>query len=259
MPCLFIFLSVFLFFNSCVSQEKNIKKAKLHNKMALSLMQRCQYPSALSELRKSVKLQPKQPMFHYSIALLYFQFKEYYKTMEHLKIALKLQPNFTDARVHLGQSLIEIGKIKKGIAQLKEAKKDLTYRYVENIYTHLGKAYYKNKQFTLAKKNFSMVRKIKNKNCFVALYHAKSLYFLKEFKQSLNILESAKILCKKDIPICSSPSFEAYFFTALILKKQGDIKKAIMNLQIFLSKTQTEKYVASAKKYIKNWKKKGVK
>lgn len=261
MPNLFIYLLLvlFIFLNACVSNTKEIKKANLHNKLALSLMKKCQYPIALAELRKAIKLNPKEALFHYSIALLYFQFKRYKKTIYHLKESIKLKPDFTDAHIHLGQSLIAINKWKPGLKKLQEAKKDLTYRYVENIHTHLGKAYYKKKQFILAEKNFNAARKVNKKNCSIALYHAKSLYFLKDFKKSFKILKSAKQWCQKDLPQCMSPSFEAYFFTALIFKKQGYVKKAIVNLHIFLNKTKNNIYVAEAKKYITQWQKRGLK
>ena len=255
---IYVLLILSVFLTSCASKEKFSKKAGLHHQMALSLMQKCQYPLALVELRKALKLREKEPLFHHSIALLYFQFKKYKKTIEHLKTALKLKPDFTDARVHLGRSLIETGKWEKGLAELKKAKEDLTYRYGENIHIHIGMAYYKRKDFAQAERNFSVVRVVRKKDCFTSLYHAKSLYFQGYFQKALDILEPSKTWCEKDIPVCSSPSFDSYFFAAVIYNKRGQRQKAIFNLQIFLNKAKDSEHLAEAKKNIKLWKKKGL-
>ena len=248
----FIFFSLVLI--SCVSNEKQIKKADLHHQMALSLMKKCQYPSALSELNKALKLMEDDPMFHHSIALLYFQFNKYGKSVEHLNKALKLNSEFTDARVHLGRSLIEIGQLNQGLTELQKAKEDLTYRYPENIHAHIGLAYYKKKDFSLAEKYFSVARTIKKEECFTALYHAKSLYFQNQFQKALVILEPSKFWCEKNLPLCSSPSFDSYFFVALAYNKIGQRQKAFLNLQIFLNKAKNSKYLDEAKKQIKLWK-----
>ncbi len=236
---------------SCVSNEKQIKKAELHHQMALSLMKKCQYPSALSELNKALKLRKEDPVFHHSIALLYFQFKKYEKSVEHLNEALKLNPKFTDARVHLGRSLIELGKWDQGLKELQKAKEDLTYRYSENIHAHMGFVYYKKKKFSLAEKHLSVARTIKKEGCFTALYHAKSLYFQGQFQKALAILEPSKRWCEKNLPLCSTPSFDSYFFAALAYNKMGQRQKAFLNLQIFLNRAENSEYMDEAKKQMK--------
>ena len=247
-----IFIS--LFFLSCVSHEKQMKKAELHHQMALSLMKKCQYPSALSELNKALKLRKEDPVFHHSIALLYFQFKKYGKSVKHLNEALKLNPGFTDARVHLGRSLIETGKWSQGLKELQKSKEDLTYRYSENIHAHIGLMYYKKKNFSLAEKHLSVARTVKKEDCFTALYHAKSLYFQGQFKKALAILEPSKHWCEKNLPLCSDPSFDSYFFAALAYNKTGQRQKAFLNLQIFLNKAKNSEYMDEAKKQMKLWK-----
>ena len=243
---LFIFFSFFLI--SCVSNEKQVKKAELHHQMALSLMKKCQYPSALAALNKALKLNEDDPMFHHSVALLYFQFKKYGKSVEHLNKALKLNSKFTDARVHLGRSLIEVGKWNQGLKELQKAKEDLTYRYSENIHAHMGLVYYKQKNFSLAEKHLNVARTIKKEGCFTALYHAKSLYFQDQFQKALAILEPSKLWCEKNLPLCSSPSFDSYFFAALAYNKLGQKQKAFLNLQIFLNKAKNSEYLNEAKK-----------
>lgn len=255
---LLICYSVLLVFcmglTSCVSREKQTKKAELHHQLAVSLMRKCKNPSALVELRKALKLKPQDPFVHKSLALLYFQFKKYKKSIRHLKEALKIKPDFTDARVHLGRSLIEIGKWEEGLKELKRAKEDLAYQNRENVHIHIGLAHYNRKNFFLAEKHFNESRMIKTEECVAALYHAKSLYYLGKYQKALDILEPAKLWCEKNLSWCASPSFEPYFFAALSYNKKGNRQKALFHLKIFLEKAKDSEYLEEAKKYQKLWK-----
>ena len=249
-----LFLISLMVFTSCVSRKKQIKKADLHHQLAFSMMKNCQYPAALAELRKAIQLKKEDPVFHHSIALLYVQFKKYKTAIQHLKTSLKLKPDFTSARVHLGRSLFEIGQWEQGMKELELAKKDLTYKHSENIHIHMGSAYYKKKNFFQAEKHFSVARTMKEKDCSAALYHAKSLYFLKHFQKALDILESSKTWCENNLPLCDSPSYDSYFFAALAYDKIGQKQKAIFNLKIFLSKVEKSAHLKEAKRYLKLWK-----
>ncbi len=250
-------LSLFCFCGlvSCVSHKKQIKKSYFLHDMAVSLMKQCQYNSALGELKKALKLKQKDPLLHNSIALVYLQFKKYKQAIFHFEKALQLQPNFTEARVHLGWSLIEVESLNRAESELKKALKDLTYRNSENIHTHLGLLFYKRGNFQKAEKHFSVARKIKTKDCFTALYHARSFYFLNQFSDALKILRPAKKWCEIYLPICSSPNFDAYFFTALVYKKMKQDQKALENLKIFLQKNPESSYLAEAKRLIVRWRK----
>lgn len=250
----YFFLCFLLLFTSCASREKQNKKAELHHQLALSYMKKCQYPAALGELEKALKLKPKQPVFHHSIALLYFQFKKYDKSIHHFKEALRINPKFTDARVHLGRSFMEVHQWEKGLKELKKAQEDLTYRYPENVHTHLGVAYYNKKNFSQAEKHFSIVRTVKKEECSIALYHAKSLFYMGKFKKALDILEPAKLWCETNVPLCSPPPVDSYYFAALIYFKKGDKKKAISHLKIFLDKAKESVYLEEAKRKLKMWK-----
>ena len=252
-----LFKSSFLFFLcaniSCASKNKKTeKKADLRYQMAFSYMQKCDYPAALAELKIALNLKNQDPKIHYSIALLYFQFKKYNLTVNHLKKALKLQPKFTDARVQLGRTLIEIGKIEKGLSELNKAREDLTYRHPEKIHSYQGLAYYKEKKYPEAEEQFSVARVVKKKDCYTALYHAKSLYFQNKLKPALRLLESTKNWCAKKVKSsCSPPSYEAYYFTGLIHKKTGQRNQALLNLVQFVNKTKESEYLESARKILK--------
>ena len=243
----------FLIGSSCVSIQKQKKKADLYHQKALTLIQKCQYPLALAQLKKSLKSDTKKPIYHHSIALLYFQFKKYEKATHHLKLALKLKPDFTGARVHLGRSLIEAGQHKKGLKELEKAKEDLTYPYKEKIHVHQGMAHFKKKAYALAEKHFNVARTVYKKDCVTALYHAQSFYFLEQYRKALSLLEPAKNWCQKEKPLCSEPSFDVYFFSALAYNKIGQRTKALQDINTFLSQSKKSKHLKQARQYQKLW------
>ena len=247
-----IFL-IFCSLSACVSTQKQKKKADLYHQKALALIKKCQYPTALSQLQLALKTDSKKPTYHHSIALLYFQFKKYKKTIEHLKSALKLEPDFTGARVHLGRSLIENGQHKEGLNELRRAQKDITYPYKERIHMHIGLAHFKQKKFVLAEKHFGTARTVHKEDCVTALYHAKSFYFLKQYQKALSILEPAKNWCQKKPPLCSDPSFDTYFFSALSYDKLGQRKQALRDINLFLSKAKKSPHLKKARQYHKLW------
>ena len=243
---------------SCVSNQKTTKtrKSRSHHNLAVSLIQKCQFAAALKELNQAVKLKPLDPYLYHSLGLVYFQFKKYNKATKLLQKALKLKPDFTPARVDLARSLIETNNIQSAIQHLKAAKEDLTYLQPENIHAHLGFAYYKQKQFHQAKKYFSVSRKIQPKNCAIALYYGKSLYFLNLFKKALPVFESSKTWCQNSPPSCTSPNFESYYFSALTYYKMGQLERAKNDLQIFLSKDLESNYRSQALNWMRKWKQK---
>ena len=237
---------------SCVSNQKTAKSRTYHN-LAISLIHKCQFAEALKELNQAIKFNPLDPDLYHSLGLVYFQFKKYDKATKFLQKALKLKPNFTPARVDLARSLIETNNISSAIRHLKIAKEDLTYANPENIHAHLGFAYYKQKQFHPAQRYFSVSRKIQPQNCAVALYHGKSLYFLNRFTAAMSIFKSAKTWCQNAPPTCTPPTFESYYFSALIHYKTGQLKKAKQDLQIFLSKDLESDYRSQALNWMRKW------
>ena len=247
---LFVFLSA-----GCVSTHQQEKKADLYHQKALSLIKKCQYPLALAQLKKTLKADRKKPIYHHSIALLYFQFKKYKKSAQHLRSALKLKPDFTNARVHLGRSLIELGQEEEGLKQLKIAQEDLTYPYKERIHIHIGMAHFKKKDYAVAEKHFNVARTVHKEDCVRTLYHAKSLFFLKKYQKALDLLEPAKNRCQKKTSLCAEPSFEPYYFSALSYHKMGRSKRALKDINVFLSKEEAKKsqHFKKALQYQKFW------
>ena len=245
------------FLSSCVSvsSKKTEKKNQLRYNLALSLIKECKYRLALQELQQIVQVEKTNPVVFHSLALVYFQLKQYDQAIQFLQKSLELNPQFTVARVNLGRSLIEVEKLERGLNLLKQAEKDLTYPYPENIHNHMALAYFKKKDFKLAEKHFRVSRKVKTQDCVTSLYHARSLYFLKRFSEALDILKQSKNWCEAYVP-CSSPHFEAYFFLALVYNKLNKEREAIFNMNVFLNKAEKESpYYTEARNFLNLWRK----
>ena len=253
---LFLGLLVTVFFISCVTSKKEAeKKSTLHHRIATSFIQQCKYRAALKELKKALILDSRSQLIHHSMALVYFQFKKYDKAIKHLRKAISLEPGLTKARVHLARALIEVNQLKEALKELNHSSQDLTFNSPETIQSFIALAYFRQKKFLKAEAHFSVAGKILQKNCFVSLFHAKTLYFLNRFDEALTLLNKSKRLCNTSKITCSPPLMDSYYFSALIYKKKGRKQKAIKDLNVFLKKTTESKYLAKAQQLMKLWSK----
>ena len=207
---------VFCFLISCgtlSSKKKTEKKSQLIYNLALASLRQCQYRQALKQLQEALKEGGKsQPVIYRALALVYFQLRQYPSAVNYFQKALQLEPEWTEARVDLGRSLVETGKVEQALNILKKAAKDLSYPYPENIHAHLGLAFFKKKNFKEAEMHFEVARKIQTRDCELALYHAQSLYFLKQYDQAALVLEPSKKWCQKAfLPPCASHILKLIF------------------------------------------------
>ncbi len=247
-----IAIILMMLITNCVSPN-TVRRSRSHYKLAVSLIHKCQLPSALGELKKALRLRSIDPDLHHGLGLVYFQFKKYDKALKHLKKALWLKKDFTVARIDLARCLIETSDISKALWHLEQAKKDLTYLHPENIHAHLAFAYYKQGQFPLANKHFTVARKIKNADCITAMYHGRSLYFLNQYSKAIDIFERAKSWCVNQPPACKAPVFTPYFFASLAYHKQGKKARALKDLKLFLTKALKSPYYKEALDLMKLW------
>ena len=251
---LFLSLTVFVLLAGCASvKKKALKKSSLHYSIAASFIQQCKYRPALKELKKALKLDAYSPRLHYSTALVYFQFKEYDKAIKHLNKALDLETDFTRARVHLARALTETGQLEKALQALNRSLKDLTFNQPEITHSFLGLVYFKQKKFQLAEKHFSTAGKVLKNDCFVVLYHAKSLYFLNKLNIALHLFNKSKKLCFVNSSSCSPPVADSYYYSALIYSKRGQRQEAVKELKAFIQKTEESAYLKKAKKLLQAW------
>ena len=250
----FLQLLIVIFFIGCVTNRKETeKKSGLYHRIATSFIQQCKYRPALKELNKALVLDSRSPLLHHSVGLVYFQFKEYNKAIKHLRKAMNLDPGFTIARVHLARALIETDQLDEALKELNNSLQDLTFNSPETIHSFIALAYLRQKKFSKAETYFGIAGKVLQKDCFVSLYYAKTLYFLNRFDEALTFLNKSKKLCDTNRPSCSSPLMDSYYFSALTYDKKGKRKKALKDLKFFLKKTTESDYLSKAQKLIKVW------
>ena len=250
----FLQLLIVILFIGCVTNRKEVeKKSILYHRIATSFIQQCKYRPALKELQKALALDSRSPLLHHSIGLVYFQFKKYNKAIKHLRKAISLELGFTIAHVHLARALIETDQPEEALKELNRSLQDLTFNSPETIHSFIALAYFQQKKFSKAETYFNIASKVLQKDCFVSLYHAKTLYFLNRFDKALTLLNKSKKLCDTNRSTCSPPLMDSYYFSALIYDKKGKRKKALKDLKFFLKKSTENDYLSKAQKLIKVW------
>ena len=247
-----------LFLSSCLtspSEDKAVQKSHLIHQLAKASIRQCKYRSALKQLQEALKLQSQNPDFYHSLALVYFQLKEYKQAVKWLKKALKLRPEWSQAKVDLGRSLLEVGRFQEGLKWLQMALKDLTYPYPAHIHGHIGLALFRQKNFKEAEVHFGVARKILLQSCDLSLYHARSLYALNQPRRALTLLTLSKRWCQKNLPLCTLPRFEEYFWSAVVYDKLNQRARAAADLRVFLNRADREhpSYL-KARALMKQWK-----
>ena len=70
-----------------------------------------EYSLSETSLKKSLLLNPDNPLISNNLGFLYIQMKQYDKAMEYLKKALEKDPQFTEAMFNLGNALKEMNKL----------------------------------------------------------------------------------------------------------------------------------------------------
>lgn len=247
-----------LFLSSCMtspSENKAVQKSHLIHQLAKASIRQCKYRTALKQLQEALKLQSQNPDFYHSLALVYFQLREYKQAVHWLKEALKLKPEWTQAKVDLGRSLLEVQKHQEGLKWLQMALKDLTYPYQAHIHGHIGLALFRQKKFKEAEVHFGVSRKILTQSCDLSLYHARSLYALNQPHRALTLLTLSKRWCQKNLPLCTLPRFEEYFWSAVVYDKLKQRAKALSDLRFFLNRADREHpSYQKAKTLMKQWK-----
>ncbi|MFH1876052.1 MAG: tetratricopeptide repeat protein [Candidatus Omnitrophota bacterium] len=99
---------------------------------------------AISYLRESIILDPKNPTIYYQLGSIYAGKGAYYNAIDSYREAVKVAPKFTDAYVSLGEVYVKLGKYEEAIATLNSAyaldKKNSRCNYdLGVLYRELGR------------------------------------------------------------------------------------------------------------------------
>ncbi|MCY4512294.1 MAG: tetratricopeptide repeat protein [Bdellovibrionales bacterium] len=244
---------ILLFFGalfSCQLGQKRKKQGNNHLILGVSLLKKCDNQRALTHLRQAVKLNKKDPLAHHTLAVAYFALEEYALSEKSLKNALKWNDQLTESRVTLAKVYLNQKKIGKALKVLSVAKKDLTYPGYFKISNLLGEAYFKRKDWLLARKWFTEAsRQPKGMNqCFTYTYLGQVEFELKNYKSSVDFLNKAAAFCQKQKKHCKKQKYPEQYFLARSYVKLNKKSRSKYHLKIFLQRTdKTDPLFAKAK------------
>lgn len=246
-----LFLLCFMIiFSGCSSKPKiNPRQAKIYSKMGATLLVQGEYPAALQNLLMANEIDSKDPVTHNNLGLAYLARGKYDSAEKHLLIALELNPEYTDAQNNLGRIYIRSGKYSKAVRILREASKNLTYLAPEKTYSNLGIAYFKNKQYSLARKTLKRSLQIRRKSCQTQNYYGRTLYKLREYDIATRAFDAA-------MPLCLKEKFDQpYYFGALSYNQTGRHEKTKALLEELIKTYPESIYKKQAESLLENLKK----
>ncbi len=245
------FLFFCFFLTACQNQEKNIRQASDHHKIALSLLSKCDKPRALVHLLKAKKLHPKDFLIRHSLGVIYYSMGQYHKALVELKKILKRQPKFTEARVNIARIYIDLNLPDQSLKEIRLAEQDITYTNYLKIINQKALAYYNKGDYAHSKKWLEEALSVsKGKNCFVYLHLGKTETALGNLKQAEQLLKTALSICGKEKPKCEPPEYEEQLALAQLYIKKGNKNRAKYHLNLFLLKSKKRQRIEKAKKLL---------
>lgn len=234
---------IFILIQGCASNEVNRKRADAYMQIGTSYLVKGNYPLALSNLMESVRLDPKNAVAQNNLGLAYYVRKKYTEAVEHISIALELEPTYTDARNNRGRLYADIGKYDLAITDLIKAKNDLTYPQPGKVIANLGYTYFKKGDLSKAQGVLGEAARI-NKDCFAYNYYGRSLYGLKKYSTSAEVLDEA-------IRLCASNNFdEPHFFSGMSYYHLNQQEQAEARFDEILKLYPNSLYAKQAKKML---------
>jgi len=229
---------VFTLLGSCRISQKNRNQSEDYHKIAVSLINKCDNPRALSHLLKAVKLNSKSFLIRYTLATVYYIMGHYNKALVELQNILKQKPDFTEARVTMARVHISLNQLDSALKELKKAEKDITYTAYLKIISHKGLAYYKKENYLASRKWLKEALSLPHgKNCFTYLNLGRVEMALQNLKKSEQYLNKALSVCANEKLICAQASYEEQLAFAKLYIKKKDKRRAKYHFNIFLKRS----------------------
>ncbi len=180
----------------CGTTPQQSESAKLHLQLAVSLIEKDNYPLALKELLIAQDLEPSNPVVQSYLGLVYFNRDRYDLAEEHYKRAVRLKSDFTDAKNNLARVYVESSQYKLAEKYLKEVLDDYTYTDFTKAYINYGLLEFKRKNYKQALvflfKNLEKDRE----NCLSQVYVGRSYLELAENRLAVEQLNKAIAFCQ---------------------------------------------------------------
>lgn len=112
-----------------------------------------EYPRAIIEYNKAVKLEPTYGVYRFALGSAYFEEQEYNQALSHLQKAVLYDPGFTDVYYLIEECYTRLNTIEQGIIYFKKQRQE--YAEHVNVIINLGHLYYQNKENDAAIREFS--------------------------------------------------------------------------------------------------------
>ncbi len=242
---LFFYLFIYLFLSGCAGRqvEKN-EDADLHMQIAVSYMQKENYPLALKELLIAQDLSPRNALIQSNLGHVYFMRERYDLSEQHYKRAIALQPNFTDAKNNLARVYIETSQNRAAEELLKEVLTDLTYIDFPRANANYGILEFNRKKYKTAVSYFKRSLEKDRENCSTNVYLGRSYLELKE-----NLLAVGQL--EKSISFCQPIEVDdAHYYSAIALFRNGQKDRAIFRFEELNKLFPDSKYQDRAQKML---------
>ena len=118
----------------------------IHISQAMMNRARGQYDAAITESRKAINLDAKNPLAYVTLGMAYFGKKDYEKAIEYLKKAIEVEPEYAHGHTALGANYLVQNKIREAFVEYKQAteidpKDSRPHIGFGTIYTSMGMYY----------------------------------------------------------------------------------------------------------------------
>lgn len=239
-----VFMAMFLLSGCSTTSNSKKELAFSHLRLGTAHLQEGNYPAALSELLKSVELDPSNPVAQNNLALAYFVREKHEDAMKHLKTAVELNSRYTDARNNLGRVYISLKMYDDAIRELSIVVEDLTYSNPEKGFANLAMAHFQKGDYIKARDTSLRALKAQKDFCPAQSIYGQSLFFLEQFDRSLRVFE-------RMVTSCEAEKEMANYYAGLCHFKLGSKSVAIGRMEQNLSLFPDGEYAERARNMLK--------
>jgi tetratricopeptide (TPR) repeat protein len=228
----------------CGSEPKQKESAQLHLQLAISLIEKEDFPVALKELLIAQDLDSTNAEVQSQLGNVYFIRDRYDLAEEHFRRAVQLKPDFTDAKNNLARIYIETSQ--NGLAEglLKEVLQDYTYSYFPRAYFNYGLLEFKRKNYKLSITFLLKSLEKDRENCLGHIYIGRSFLELTENQSAVDELT-------KSIKFCQPMQIDdAHYYSAIALFRNNQKDLALTRFEELIKIYPTGKNRDNAKKMI---------
>jgi Flp pilus assembly protein TadD/O-antigen ligase len=150
------------------------------------------FPLSESRLRKALRLNSKEDRLWYQLGLTQLGLRDAPNAIRSLQEAVRLNPHFTEARIALGKSLLELGQTAEAEAALLQASIDAPN--LGDLHEPLAASLFLQKKFLEAIKIYDQAVALNIKPVTMLNNKAAALGNLGNYEEALRALQQAQVL-----------------------------------------------------------------